>query len=997
MTKQYVFERVGNLDKLLTMLPEGKKNTAKERLYFTNREVSAFLDKVLGAIPYATFKTNDPLELESVMANGIPGPDGQVWTQFFAYWRDQEGHAFLAPKRYGIKSLKQLGIATKLKKPADGPKTGKYLNRVFTIQPGTVDGSIPDPTWGAEVSWNERDQSALIQLNVPEEARRNNAKRDKPLSEEELQEEYLISVKYVDLDELDEEATAIADGMVAFSGKFVIATGLSEKPLLGQAWLVTLFTKRGLGKGHGVFIPHLEYDVVIYGPKTIVESDRFFFGTAGQLSDRMVPHTDRQAVINFGFHRYGLMLDLFIKFAQQVWKSSSNEFEFRKLFLKHTSDQSELDNEGWVLRRALLRGVSFNRYPGLFRRCVNYLMKRVMAAESRARIPMESTTYSVAKYAHVLGDPGAIGVDGVVDPSKSNIPAGCVVFPDLPAGTEVVVYRQPSENTNAFYFLKVVEGDPSYDLFKGKNICLLGRDAHKVLGRLGGGDMDDLFVVIHDPQWVAAFKTLRPYPETEKLSADSNSEEDSLFATDTSEAAMKHDELFERIKKEGSGEYTDEFVYLQIEMAKNQRAGIGPVVNYGMFDMLMSDPEQLQSMLNDINYKTEKGEEAYLWLRDREPFQAALFMTNLELIIDGNVKDRTLLNKLGDVAGTIRRFHRGCKVYPKSMANRIPASRVKAAKLDPEKDGFILARSLTCRTLEEIVNIQRMLEQRLIEREWEIVSVPDTTLRNMYPYEKELNVRLRGTWVPSEDPETGIKKMVRVEGDSQSLMDIWSGGFRDAAEAKVSVEIAYPVICEAIAKELQDETDDYMERLSVELYYQQYRAAKFSPRYDEKTGEMRGYPDGLLWSPIFANHFISALMKAKMTGYYYPATLRPEYKNRLSNITERVQLRGQNLYVRDNKDVFSVFVGWVDIDADITKQLHGAEFYMDGGVVEFLEAEDICKPKDAALMERRAVTRLYPPRPETPGVLESAKPKQATGVVGKALKGALDILKNAKK
>lgn len=964
MSKAFAYERNGQDVKIRVLVPEGSKryNPAEHFQWF---ETSDYLEAVLKGVPYATFKTDDPEELESILVNGFPYQD-EVWRSFFAYWKDQVGHVFLAPEYAEIHDLRDVGIHTHMKSPADSMKVGKYANRTLAALPKKLYGGV-DPTWGDEVGWSEEFQTAVVIVEAQEGS--DLSKLDRTLS-----------ILYVDLDSMTPDEAGMVDGSLAFSDRAVRALGLTNEPAIGQAWRVTVATQRGLGKGHAMYKPGMEVDIIIYGPKKIQRTERFFFGSMGMLHTGH-PHTDRQAFVNFDYHRPEMGIELAKNFMREVVKKSYNEAAFRKLLLTHMNDMPETDQEGWILRFALTHGVSFQRFPGLFRRCVRYLLKKVMACSTRARIPMESDTYSIAKYAYVLPDPDAVDSEGKVDLKKSSIPDGCIVFPDLKPGTRVAVYRQPSENSNAFMFLTVIEGSPAFRRFEGKGICLLGRGAKKVLGRLGGGDMDDLFVIVHDPVWVRGFETVTHYPETEKITGEPDDDSAGLFSQDASELARFTDELLADIRDRNEDHYTNKHVHWQLEMAKNARASIGPVVNYGMLDKLLSDPDQRQSILDDIDLGDEDGVAGWEWLDTREPYQAANIMTHLELVIDAAVKDSTLINQLGDVAGTIRKFHKECKVYPASMESRIPDSKVKAG-------GYVLARSLTCKALFQISALADRVNQILTEREWAIVAPADDALLPRNEREKELRVRIRGEWnVIRTEMGTSYERV----DSGPSLLDIWSNGFREAAAKNIPMDVAYTAICNRIAKELEGEDEDYMERLSVHLYYELYKRFADSPKVDEVTGNLRNYPDGLLWSPVFAKHFINALRKARVTGYYVGANLRPEFRRRLSEMSIEVELRGHNLFIQGANDLFDIWVGYVAVSNRIANALTGKKFRMDGGIIEFRRPQDICLPVDPNLMAQKPLTRLFTPKPK---VEQSIKPTVAPkGLLGKVLKAALDVLK----
>jgi len=978
-SKKFAFEYIDGNPKLRTLVSPAETKYNPEQ-HFQWFEESDFLTEALNGISYATFKTDDTDEMSDLLQNGFTDKDKQVWTAFFAFWKDQEGHAFLAPREAKV-TLKTLGVKAEMKSNADILKFDKYANRLFAALPKKLYGGS-DPAWGTEVEWNEEEQYALIQLQPRED-----------LTEEDC----LISIKYVDLSTLNEEQKALVDGCMGVNEKAVRALGLSNAPRLGMAWRGTFGTPRGLGKGHIKYVPHLSHDVVIYGAKTILKTEKFFFGSMGLLHAGD-PHTDIQAFVNFHFHRPGLAVDLAKEFMREVIAASKDEDKLRRLFLRHTKDMkhADMDQEAWVLRRALAYGVSFLRFPGLYRRVVRYLMKKVMACDSRARIPMQSESYSKALYAYVLPEDPVIGTEGEVLPERG-INEGTIVVPDLKPGTRVICYRQPSENSNAWVALTVVSR-PGYEKYAGKGICMIGRGAHNVLGRLGGGDMDDQFVIVHDPVWVEAFHTMRPYPETPKITDETSDE----LVYDKDQAMLDDftDELLYDVQSNRLDDYTHKHVQLQMNMAKKSRAGIGPVVNFGIDDMLKSDPDHVKSMLDDLRKHPEEQE----WLHsEREPWQAARLMSNLERVIDGTVKDATLLAPLGDVAGQIKAYHKEQRVYPQCFAgNALSVAngqvtedhlRSRIPRLVAISGQFVVARSLTCRALEAINALSQRLNDVFIEREWALVSAADRAFRphgvnqKTLPYgrETELVAMVRGTW----KKEDGV--WVDQNPDQPKLIDTWNTMWREEmAQTERSHEGAYERICKLIGARLPMDDANLMERIAVELYYQTYKKSEpEGPKVDETSGKFRNYPDGLLWSPLFGNHFINALRNEKLSGYYVVAELRPEYARKLMNKSVAIEVRTHNVYIQDSEDNFTVWVGFV-----FGKSPDG-KFRMDSGLIEYRKSQDICQPSEDYLIPAQApLTRLYPHKDAA--VIEQVvdtKEDKKSSAFGKLLNKALNILK----
>lgn len=968
--KIFTFEYINGEPRVRVRVPETaeKYDPTSHFLWF---EESDYLSKALKGVHYSTFLTDDREEMENMMQNGYLDAHSVAWIPFFAYWKDQKGRAFMVPENSGIEDLRDIGVHTFMKSPADFMKVGKYVNRLLAALPKNASSSDASyGIWGNEIpdSWDADEKMCLILVDssVPHLKESDTGYLD--------EEARTLSVKYVDLKTLSTEAKALVDGCIVVSDKAVRVLQLSNEPRLGMAWRGTFGTPRGLGKGHMLYKNDMDVDVVIYGPKEIVKTDRFFFGSMGELHAG-TPHTDRQAVINFHFHQDNLLVDLAKTYMRSIIAASKDEPSLRRLLLRYTSDlkHSDMGQDEWILRKALAYGVSFLRFPALFRRVVRYLMTKVLQADQRARIPMDT----IANYGYVLPDPNVIDSEGNVHPERG-VPEGTIIFPDVAPGTRVVCYRQPSENTNAWVSLKVISR-PEYKPFAGRGICLLGQGAAEVLGRLGGGDMDDQFVIVHDPKWVEHFHNMPKYPETEKLSAELSQEEEDQYNQEQSELNAFTEELLSDIQDRNLRHYTIRHVSWQIELSKNARAGIGPVVNYGMMDMLLSDEAHKASMLE---YLQKHHPEQAEWLANREPYQAALLMTNLEIVIDSSVKDPTLRRKLGDVSGIISGFHKECQVYPSSMVpSRIPLSKLEA-------NDFVSAPSLTCKALETIKQLRDRLADIFVEREWSLVTPGDKDLRVAYPFESEIGALVRGRWKRIDGEWT------RIDNEGDSLMDKWAQFWRgfmssESAGSETSQRNAYKRVTQLLREETQAYDDDYMRRLAVEIYFQTYRTYQSAPRVDDK-GRTRNYNDGLLWNPVFANHFIDALRYAKLSGYYVAADIFPWFRRRLMSITTVITLRNRVVFIQGPDDAFTISVGMV-----MKGKAPDGKYRMDGGLIEIRRPQAVCLPEDEQLIiAQRPMTRLFPPKEKEPEpeVIPAPEPEPKT-VLGRMLQKAMNVLK----
>lgn len=923
---------------------------------------SDYLAVALKGVPYGTIKTDDKLIMEDLMQNGKVDKTGRLWVSFFAFWKDRQGHAFMCPKDSGISDPSGVGVITKMTGPDSIMKVGKYTNRLFAALIKDSKGESP-AVWGSEVDWVENEQTALIQVDP-----------HSGLSEDER----LLSVLYVDLKTLTKEQKALGDGCIAINAKAAKALGLSRKPRKGMAWRGTLGTQRGLGKGHIMYVPDMQEDVVIYGPKTVVKTERFFFGSMGRLHVG-IPHTDRQAFVNFQFHRRGLAGPLATTYMREVIEMTENEELIRQLLLLYTKDleEGDIDQDAWILRRALRYGISFLRYPGLYRRVCRYLMEKVLACDSRARIPMAGKSFGVALYSYVLPDINVIGKQGEITPERG-IPAGYIVCPDLEPGTEVICYRQPSEHSNAWVSL-IVADYAANGAFAGSGICMLGQGALEALGRLGGADMDDQFVIVHDPVWVAAFHSLRPYPEVlPKISADTLPDRGFSDGTSSDEYSdLITDEMASRIWDTDGEKYTNRHVSWQIQMSDSARAGIGPVVNFGMIDMLLSDPDQKASLLADM----VEGTEQYDWLVNRPDYQAAKLMTNLELVIDGNVKDRSLLEQLGDVAGTISRFHRDCLVYPESMVSRIPTEKRKGSD-------YVVAKSLTCRALASIRSEKERMMNFLTEREWSLVAPASRDLIMAgYAFDNDLHHKLIGHWVKNE--VVGMP-LVRIDNEVAIKTDIWDPFWARQFSQDMPEEKAYEHVMKLIRDELADKDADYMKRLAVQLYYNTYKKKENPPRINPRTGKYRGFADGLLWSPAFGGYFIDALREAKIAGYYTSADLAPQWRARLGDVSTLVAIKQHQVFIQDELGEYNIRVGEV---AAIALHMDAVGLRMDAGLVEYRRSGDMCQPSlNSRIIVQRPLVRIYPPDNNTEVVKPQVEQVEQDGTFGAILKKALNVL-----
>ena len=821
------------------IMVNGKKTKFDSKNHFQGYQVSAFINRMVGAHSWGDITTDNAEVLLDIMNQGYGD-----YVCIFASWADRKGRAILVHKDADIKKLKDLRIFTRLSVITESTKAVKYLNRLFAPV-----SEKHDPIWGKEQagSWDEVHQECIIELESGVE----------------------LIVKYVNLKNLNPEQVANKDGHIGMNAKAINALKLLPSglmPSIGDSWKVTLHTERLMGKGHVIYQPGQTADIVIYGGKKHVFGDRFYFSVLSPLHSGN-PHTDIQSVTNFKLS--GLVVKLARNYMLAVYnqmKSHEGTVKLLKQVLRPKDTVSDVafddtgkDDSTWLFERAMKLRVGFMAFPALYRRAVKYMTTKVMDVADM-RVPMNfNDELAVATSSYVSGDPFAIDEDGTPNLELSQLNEGEICIPHLPAGIWVVVYRQPNENSNAWYLLKNVH-IPELMEAKGKSVCFIGRGSHKVLSRLGGGDMDDNFVIVHNPEWVEHFKTLS-YPETPKLAAIESE-------------AMPYDPEFAEFDEAYEGKF-DMDVYGPVHMqyqisAATDRGlvGIGPAVNLGLIDFLLSDPANKASMLADLQERGEQ-EKFIKNLTGRTDWTSAEIMTNLEIIIDAAVKDPALLQalneavkKLGanDLSHFIKRFHSMTLVYPKSMANRIPASR-------QAKGGYVLARSIQCRDQETIRRMQKHLENVARKNEWSIAKKAEPIISAMMP--------------PSTDR---IKRIVNGKRDEEgnwnqvgSLRGFWSKLWADHREAiaandGVPTDDILNMISDQLEEKLEMMSEQDLREVVIELYRTTYTGTK-QPVADPATGKFRGFGDGLLWSNKLGNLFMTMLHEAQLTGLMLPVDL----------------------------------------------------------------------------------------------------------------------------
>ena len=898
-----------------TLLEKGVANNPD--LYFMMHEVSPYLNRKLGRWTWADYSTDDADALKAVLANGYGD-----FKCLFADWRDRKGTAILVHESCPYNSLKDMGIITRLDNRTQSMKAAKYLHRLFAN--GDMNHT---PRFGKEQedSWIEHSQEAIIELENGE----------------------TLIIKFVDLDSLNPEEVASVDGHIDLSLRAHRALGLSNNPKIGQSWSITILT-RMFGKGHSRYVPHLSADIVIYGPKKLVGSNTEFVFMSLGVKHGTQPNTDIQSVTNFKLS--GLMKEKFHQYCKLVYLSLHDEWLTTKLLMKTIRtaeiEESVMDFESkdtFILRKAMLWRISPFVFPGLYRRAYRFFMTSV-ANVSKWRVPLEiagaevedkngnMVKYSVAMSRYASGEPNVIMDDGSIDMTKSLIPEGRICIPDLEDGIDVIIYRQPNENTNAWYKLKNIRV-PEYEGAVGQAVAYLGRGVDKVLGRLGGGDMDDNLIIIFDPAWVKHFDTLS-YDEAGKIVSEAEVTEyypGYDYDSDTIYSAVDTVEF-----------NTDTMAY-QIDVSSKSGLSIGSTVNACMDDYIKSDPVNKASMLaylNEFKGDPDKDpdnqfEEAAKWLSEERETKITSFLdANLELVIDSQVKDPSLmaaLNRIADeknpdpmpdefgVQGFIAAYHRIQRVYPMCMKrgenkrDRIPPNKQKA-------EDYVFALSEQCKDMEVMFAMVDNLQQKFVRNEWLLVKKADPKVADlMFPRDKNIMELVSG----------------RKADESHPGLRVWWGmGWKRRFDPQMSSEDRYHEIMDRFMIAIT-RVKDVLPEMAVELYRQIYAKQSTTPRVDEVTRRTQTFNDGLLWTNAIGNAFLNAIHQAGLHGAMLNVRLYIEKQLGIGQHDIRVE----------KGFVYHQIEGKEEAIGEINPRVPNGKYVMDDGLVIVMEPHEAFIPR----------------------------------------------------
>jgi hypothetical protein len=716
-------------------------------------EVSDMLEyDAPGKFAWVRWTTDSQLQFQEVVAGGV-WADGQILagkelTVLFAYWADNQGKIYLVDDPNV--TLESLGFITDMKAWNEAPKVGKRFNRTFApLQVGTrlITGKPID-----EVQEGKGFREAIYRLDIGED----------------------LIVQFREAE--SEFQKHICDGTIDYSPE-----GARKLGITGPG-TETINTPEGQAKGLSRIRKEQEPDIIVWFAKKDLKFKEFRFGRLGDLHPGM-PATDLQSIINFRLERLlwredvtGKIRGLAKDYMAWVYKTVHDERQLKKAVLAFTKDlatfklqdstlamdQTEFDamtaanEEGYILRKAGLRNVSFMSMPILYRFAYRHLLKKVMQCRF-GRIPMEwGVNEGIAKRLYLYGDPMMIAPNGDFTPEKSylrekDMPNGSKILevcaPDIKEGL-IVLWRQPNGHGNEFT-IAWNKHVPELMTYKGLGMFFVGWGKQAFDARHGGADNDDAFIIVHDRDWVDHFANLSVYPVTGPLEQEEVDWEDRL--------AEAYDKAVDWFSFDGPEKYPMDQVknygllhaMKQVELASNSGAGIGRVVLAGYTDSVCSLPEYREPVAAWI--QENHGD----WWADtfkyRPPFQMARLLTNLELVIDGNIKDPEQLKKLGDVSGFISNFHWNQQFYPEFLANRQRMPRTKIIQ-----PNWIAVHTPIDEVFDRIAEMQAQLEDIFRNNEWLLVKPVPRDIQKLVKPTKEVYDLVHGIRTPGTETEEDL-------------------------------------------------------------------------------------------------------------------------------------------------------------------------------------------------------------------------------------------------
>jgi hypothetical protein len=643
---------------------------------------------------------------------------------------------------------------------------------------------------------------------------------DGPVIHVRLDSGRILSVKYADHGKL-------TDGMSLISTHCMKMMGLTQK--VGQGMRITALSPKGFSKGHAIVLPDLQYDLVLFNSKKMLFGEKFTFGV-DWLHDGGAVYTDVQSYVNFRFVDHKYLREWSTIYMNTVIDAIGDTEKLRKMlqfYVLKTHMEKDADGDlafvnkdkDWTLLNALRHGVDIQQHPALVRRYFNLFTKTIMNCETNMRTPIDSSVGG-ARYAIV--DPSIFDMWG--DPTLEGELRGNTVYCDDKVG-EVAFHRQPNGHRNEHHIAQTVQSQHLKNIDTG---CFMFMSKDMIVGALetlGGGDQDDRLVYYTDQSVVDHFKNLEldPYPVVK-----------------TSEVVIpaRKPNVFEH-RKIRTPRYDRDQLLVMLDQMKEQGISIGYVVNAVMQDTCITDHKQL--IMKDIVNRlpvTPKHVEALAWTTAYPGYVLRDTASHLEDFIDAVKK--TGSNKKGS-GNEVRDFNRTYLVVPEFFTRggryggRVPQSR--------RDDGSpVVVRCPIDDEIDEVLSTRKDLEDIITDNCYQMMKpVPEEILTypTVDPVSEQLALAIKASYhiqwdnLKKEDPIIAYKKI------DESLHKQYG---------------SHPLILDAM----------------VWLYKKVYEKRKPEAPRDAETGQLKKFPDGILWGTYMSVHTIKMLELVGLAGRFIP-------------------------------------------------------------------------------------------------------------------------------
>jgi len=401
----------------------------------------------------------------------------------------------------------------------------------------------------------------------------------------QMEDGRLFSVLDFDMNELDERQRALKDGscicrIPGFDG----ATAT-----FGGPW--------GQGKGIAHDNPQVwMYDLVIYDSKKEV----VFAGEDRSVYFGVLSHTglhpfkmDLQTMTNTGLYEEHLAVKAGLNRMDELAELYSGDDEDAIISdfaatVKAVDSAADTDKPVWPLIRAIHLGHESKTMPALMRRMFSHATEEsVDIARGRILLPNGFRGYA-------FPNPLVDGPDGMPDLSKDTVsgirnglPSVCA--PDAPEGP-IGVGRSPNTNSSEIvevYNIHLLE----LMHFKGQGRVFFGADAGEILGKLNGGDMDDLLFVFWGAEYLAKFRQMQ-YPVQPRIKDQTGKAK--------SELTKRNEALWKGIGEE----WTPCVFFEQLKEFEHGSESLGRIINLVWIDALLSGEHRhaIRSCLENKRY-----------------------------------------------------------------------------------------------------------------------------------------------------------------------------------------------------------------------------------------------------------------------------------------------------------------------------------------------------------------------------------------------------------